>query len=119
MRQEFPLWIEISGEINALSNLFFRKVTLERCIAVADPGFAQRGAPTLRWGRQDKKLLNFPPKLHETEKTLVAGGGGGVRREYPPWIRHCIEYVGVKLSWNTEKVFRALGSFQNISGLWS
>ena len=41
------------------------------------------GSPTLRWGRRVTNLLNFPQKLHEIEKNLVARVPG-----VPPWICH-------------------------------
>ena len=34
------------------------------------------------------EFIKFSPKLHEIEEFWSQGGGGGVHRECPPWIRH-------------------------------
>ena len=59
------------------------------CIAGVDPRFPVGGGANPPGGvRQHTNLPDFPKKLHEIKKILVCRGG--MRREYPPWIRHCI-----------------------------
>ena len=57
----------------------------------ADPGFpVGRGANPLGRGSPTYDFVKFSQKLHEIEKILGCGEGGGGRGApgAPPWIRH-------------------------------
>ena len=59
---------------------------------MADPGFSQEGASTLRGGMPENSFIKFSQKLHEIENKLVAVGGGAGA---PPELRHYLVDLGV------------------------
>ena len=59
------------------------------CIAGVDPRFPVGGGANPPGGvRQHTNLPDFPKNCMKLRKFWSVGGG--MRREYPPWIRHCI-----------------------------
>ena len=59
------------------------------CIAGVDPRFPVGGGANPPGGvRQHTNLADFPKNCMKLRKFWSVGGG--MRRECPPWIRHCI-----------------------------